>query len=44
MNARMQENMRQQQPPQSFQANSYAPGAAPASKKNDDYIDFEEVK
>lgn len=44
MNARMQENMRQQQSPQSFQANSYTPGAATSTKKNDDYIDFEEVK
>jgi hypothetical protein len=42
MNSRMEENMRQQQPQQPNQYTSNT--TAPATKKNDDYIDFEEIK
>lgn len=45
MNNRMEETMRQQQPQQPYQPNQYTSGTATtATKKNDDYIDFEEIK
>lgn len=49
MNASMQEQMkRQQAQQQQYQANNYSSAAttntAAPTKKNDDYIDFEEIK
>lgn len=44
MNARMQETMRQQQAQQQTNQYNNAPKAAPSSKRDDDYIEFEEVK
>jgi Sec-independent protein translocase protein TatA len=45
MNATMQEQMKRQQSQQAYPPNNYSSNtAAPAPKKNDDYIDFEEVK
>lgn len=45
MNSRMEETMRQQQPQQPYQPNQYTSNTATTpAKKNDDYIDFEEIK